>query len=235
MSDNEIKLVTRQETFNDLAVRELAKSRAMCLCAVQFGRCKEHECAKCQDNIRYNNCSSTMNDYDKIRLNKYINDYYMEYSRNPGRWSSFNGLLKLLLGWLACVVIIIMITYAILSALPRARPDKNDSDIINTLTLTHRYIKDINNDSTINCIDYAVSFKYWWDKYYNKNRCIFVRNYNWKTGFHHLFVKVDDVLVEPWCSNKYMYLMEDNWSNKYNPKYNIEGETKWMEELINAY
>ena len=41
--ENEMRLVTRQETFNDFAVRELAKGRSACICRIQFGRCKKKE------------------------------------------------------------------------------------------------------------------------------------------------------------------------------------------------
>ena len=54
--ENEMRLVTRQETFNDFAVRELAKGRSACICCIQFGRCKKSECASCQIHAEYENC-----------------------------------------------------------------------------------------------------------------------------------------------------------------------------------
>ena len=47
LDENEIKIVTRQETFNDLAVRELAQARAKCICRVQNKRCNKSKCSTC--------------------------------------------------------------------------------------------------------------------------------------------------------------------------------------------
>ena len=53
MSDNEFRLVTRQESFNDFAVRELAKGRAACICKLQFGRCTKNDCKYCRIHAQY--------------------------------------------------------------------------------------------------------------------------------------------------------------------------------------
>ena len=71
--ENELKFVHREETFNDLAVRELAAGRSACICRIQFGRCTKDECASCDIGRQYRNCYNQMNDYDKqVSRNMYL-------------------------------------------------------------------------------------------------------------------------------------------------------------------
>ena len=70
--ENELRFVHREETFNDLAVRELAAGRSACICRIQFGRCTKEECASCEIGRQYRSCYNQMNDYDKQRLSKYV-------------------------------------------------------------------------------------------------------------------------------------------------------------------
>lgn len=86
--DDEIRLVTREETFNDLAVRELAKGQAACMCRLQFKRCSKSECNSCPANKKYQNCIAQMSEYDQLRLDSYIATYYAKYSANPDQWMS---------------------------------------------------------------------------------------------------------------------------------------------------
>ena len=87
-NENEIKFVHRQETFNDHAIDELAKTRAACLCKMQFKRCTRAECENCSTFQRLENCLSAMNDYDRSRFNNYVSSYYSNYSSNPMAWMS---------------------------------------------------------------------------------------------------------------------------------------------------
>ncbi|MBQ7538126.1 MAG: hypothetical protein IJT42_04095 [Treponema sp.] len=84
--EKEMKIVTRQETFTDLAVRELGKSRAACVCRLQFKRCKKSECASCPQHKKFQSCVEVMSDYDRLRLDSYTAGYYVEYSSNPMAW-----------------------------------------------------------------------------------------------------------------------------------------------------
>lgn len=90
--DNRVKFVHREETFNDLAVRELAKVRSACLCKVQFERCNKDECKNCYVKKRYDYTVSQMNEYDKSRLSMYITDQYVIDSYNPTAWMSYKRL-----------------------------------------------------------------------------------------------------------------------------------------------
>ena len=91
--DDEIRLVTREETFNDLAVRELAKGRAACMCRLQFKRCSKRECSSCPAKKKYKDCMDQMSEYDQLRLDSYIATYYARYSANPDQWMSHNRFI----------------------------------------------------------------------------------------------------------------------------------------------
>ena len=92
MSD-ELRFVHRKETFNDLAVRELAKSRSACMCRIQFGRCTKNECRTCAVNRRFASCYNELSDYDKQRVHSYAAEKWLEDSRDPSAWCSFSQLM----------------------------------------------------------------------------------------------------------------------------------------------
>ncbi len=91
---DEVRFVHREETFNDVAVRELAKSQAKCLCLLQFKRCVKEKCINCASGQRIRNCKNCMNDYDRERLNNYTSEYYIQYSRNPMAWMSHKQFVR---------------------------------------------------------------------------------------------------------------------------------------------
>jgi hypothetical protein len=78
-------------------------------------------------------------------------------------------------------------------------------------------IKDANKDGLINCIDRALQFK---DHCSYSTRLIW--NYNQKTGWNHLFVRVNGYDFEPMAQNydPNERLMSAYWGKKYDPKYN---------------
>ncbi len=90
---------------------------------------------------------------------------------------------------------------------------------------------DINGDGKINCIDYAISYKLIWDQYNSasKYKCEIVRNKNPNTGMHHLFIRIRNFYTYEWeyIEPQNGIKMELFWGDKYNPAYNILGETEW--------
>ena len=107
-----------------------------------------------------------------------------------------------------------------------------DTFLLNkVLSETHYYVKDVNKDGKVNCIDYAITFKTFWDWIApdgHSINCEIVRNVN--KNFNHLFVRVransrsDWEYVEPQASID-NYRMEDYWGCKYDASCNIYGET----------
>lgn len=245
----ETKFIHREETFQDHAVEELAKSRAACICRVQFGRCTEDECARCTRHQQYTSCYKQFSDYDKARCDHAVAQYYKQYSLWPDQWSSYNGIVKRL--FLISVVAFVMFTLIVCAVLfvaadlPYAGPNKKsyinyetDDRIIRVIKEVQSKVYDLNGDHKVNCIDYTLAFKVIWDRHYENYRCEIIRNKN--GSFHHLFIMVKDGLghdyyVEPWADNPYRYLMTENWtSDTYDPAYNIRGETvRWLNEYKN--
>ena len=99
--------------------------------------------------------------------------------------------------------------------------------------LTHKQVRDVDKNHRINCVDYAVIFKYVWDTNTEKGKsfnCQIIRNKNPENGFHHLFIRVrvnsksEWIYIEPQA--KYPNLdMTKYWGTRYDPKYNIYNET----------
>lgn len=250
MGDKEFKLVTREETFNDLAVRELAKGRAACICRIQFGRCTKEECSGCLIHKQYAECYNQLSDYDRQRLATYVSEAWQEESLFPEQWMSskryVTHILKVLLA-IALGAGLIMLALCMTNAMnPKAEPyepyvdlyELNESRlntmIISTLRVSQATVEDFNNDGDINCVDYACNFKREWDSLWPDEawRCLLVRNVN--GYFHHLFAHIrgygmQDIEIETWAKDPYRYRMSVNWRGEYNPKYNIYGETgRWM-------
>ena len=245
----EIKVVTRQETFNDLAVRELAKSRSACVCKIQFGRCDKTECAHCHIGQQYKNCYNQMTEYDRQRLSSYVAEQYAIDSRHPEGWMTHKHYVTYMLGIiLAMLVFGILVILTVGMVLPGAGPDKDppvpydlDNKIIATIKATQQVVHDVNKDGEVNCIDYTTTFKILWDIHYPelKNNCLIVRNKG--PGMHHLFIHIwykgsHQIEIEPWARNPYRYTMQDNWTDIYDPKNNIYGETsRWLKEVKDGY
>lgn len=247
----EIRIVTRQETFNDLAVRELAEGRSACICKIQFGMCDRTECVHCAIGKQYRNCYKAMNDYDRNRLAGYVAKQYVIDSRYPEQWMRHTDYVRYFNKWygivLAFVIFFVLVIGVFMvgpSDTPNKKQDKLPSAIEKMIVVSmlraQLDIKDLNLDGKINCIDYSCMFKLVWDNYFpeNKDYCLIVRNKG--PGIHHLFISIwwqgSRIDVEPWASDPYKYLMTDNWTDVYNPDNNIYGETKeWLKEIKNEW
>lgn len=240
----ELHVVTRQETFNDYAVRELAQSKAACLCRIQFKRCKLDKCAACETYKHLTNCKNCMSDFDRERLQHYTSVYYMEYSRNPMAWMSHKEYKRyyarftfLLVLFLALMLLLPMILIGPLDT-PNNDIDYNAA-IVNTIKAAQSQVYDVDGDNKVNCVDYAIMFKIVWDSSYPrlKYNCTIIRNVNWLTDMNHLFICVIDsrgnnIWIEPGTYDPNIYLMEDIWEERYDPLCNYYGETEyWLREV----
>ena len=243
---DDFRVVYRQETFDDLAVRELAKCKAACICRIQYGRCSRRECKHCAQEQRYRNCYNQMDDFNKERLGNYVGQYYSLYSSNPTGWKSFRYLVSesfmfLLLILLCCIVPVLIWICSEPQASPSGGIPKDlDQKIVYCMKYAQQRVYDRNLDQKVNCIDYTITFKEQWDAMYPKQKsiCFIIRNKSSHyKKFHHLFIGIyymgGYIFVEPWAADPERYLMIENWDRRYDPKYNIYGETeKWMKEKI---
>ena len=255
-NNNEIRFVHRQETFSDLAVRELAESCAACICRLQFKRCTEDECENCREGIGFRNCYNQMSDYDRQRLNTYLRKAYADYSEHPEMWRTFWGnvwhVILAIIGFFAAFVLIALLLRGTECDRPNKRQPIKDSyasitkemhsKVSNNIRYTSLNIFDVTADGKKNCQDYSILFYlYWQDRFpEDKDRVFFVRNKNPYNGMNHLFIYMIDYdgrgfYLEPWADVPTRYLMFDSWTSRYNPKYNeIMPAERYLERAVNA-
>ena len=255
-NNNEIRFVHRQETFSDLAVRELAESCAACMCRLQFKRCTEDECENCHEGIGFRNCYNQMSDYDRQRLNTYLRKAYAEYSEHPEMWRTFWGnvwhVILAIIGFFMAFVLIALLLRGTECDRPTKRQPTKDSygsislamktKVINNIRYTQYNVYDVTSDGKKNCQDYTILFYLFWQDRYpeDKDRIFFVRNKNNFTGMNHMFIYMVDYdgkgfYLEPWAVNYNKFLMFDNWDYEYNPAYNeIKPEEYYLKRAVNA-
>ena len=129
-----------------------------------------------------------------------------------------------------------------LSSLFRYNYYVNDGAIRDVLKSTRSKVYDRDGDGLVNCIDYTITFKKEWDVVMSPNQCEIVRNYDkgGRSKMNHLVVRVrlasdgEWLYVEPQARhNKRNYKMNDFWGARYDPKYNLFGETNyWLKECV---
>lgn len=253
---DEMRFVHREETFDDLAVRELAKSRAECLCRLQFGRCSRSECASCQLHRQYVSCFAAMDDYNRTRLSTNISACWSLFSQNPEAWMSrkalARGVVRYIVGMVAVLLLAVLpvacMGCSTAAALPARRPsgmlpsevtaqtaadlDAIDRMVSDAIRDTASLVSDVNGDGRINCVDRAVTFKRIWDaRHPEMSRCEIVRN---RTGsFHHVFIGIATsdfmLFIEPGAPVPETHEMHRVWGEEYDPRNNVYGETEmWM-------
>lgn len=217
MANDGIKIVHREETFNDHAVGELADARAQCICRLQFGRCTRNECKSCPHHAHFMSCYDNMNDYDKMRTDSKTAQYYGRYSLDFESFMSYKQVksfnMKIMLFLVFCIALLIglcmmgnaveykrVITQEDKLNAPEPKIKAKHQDVSMETTINVRRILrivqetvyDLDDDGWVNCVDHAVLFKIVWDKYFEPKDCIIVRNRNPRVGMLHLFVAVFD-------------------------------------------
>jgi hypothetical protein len=99
--------------------------------------------------------------------------------------------------------------------------------------------KDNNGDGLINCIDFAIQF---YEKYPYKDNIRIIVNHNREINFHHLFVYVAGVAIEPMALVRPRYIGQslqvgvgNYWTGKYNPRYDSDVTEHWSAIRVNQY
>ncbi|MDR1046535.1 MAG: hypothetical protein LBL64_02065 [Treponema sp.] len=142
------------------------------------------------------------------------------------------------------IVLSIMLTMWIFRMImPKPEPQQsanhNEIHAVNIFrTLLRIYPVDMNGDGKITCIDYAIEF---YNIYPLQDSVQIVVNHNYARNWHHLFVYVDGVAVEPSAAlapgkdgNIYVN-MESFWGDVYNPKYDTDVTAYWDLIKYNKY
>jgi hypothetical protein len=105
-------------------------------------------------------------------------------------------------------------------------------------TLRRIQVADMDGDGLRNCIDYAIQF---YNIYPDRNKVRIIHNDNKETGWSHLFVSVDGIMVEPSAyldktNIEKWFGMSKFWGAEYDPGWNkditydierIKAGTRW--------
>lgn len=241
--NDEQKIVIKNETFEDTAVRELAKTGARCMCLIQFGRCKKEWCKTCEKNRSLSRCLSCLTDYDRQRYDNYRAEFYCDYSARPDAFMRHKEYKRYYTRiFVAMFVIILFILGSLCLAGDRPNGYKKVAtqeevdyetsiEIQEAILTVQRNIKDVNEDGKVNCVDHAIMFYLYWSEYCGV--CEIVQNI--KPGvMNHLFVQVKYkdkwIEIEPWTAVPGDYMMYKCWEpDTYDSRYNLYGKTdEWL-------
>ncbi len=215
----------------------LGRIKAQCIVDKKLHVCNA-DCAHCNTYHRLHNCYEQLDDYHKLLVDDNARSYIPrleELTRHEIRQRK-NTMYKRVV--LIIIAVLVLLTVCTQSCHAYTRTYDNyialDEEICATLKRTHSQVHDVDGDGKVNCVDYAVIFKRQWDRYYDSKRCEIVRNNNSMLGWYHLFViclPKNDIFwwhVEPQADAD-NYEMLDYWyaSGKYNPLFNVYGETQY--------
>lgn len=222
------------ETEYDKAVTALAQSLARCSWCRNNNTSK---CTTCSTKIMQTNVYNSLSDMDRLRVQN--EQAAIEAANPPPHEETFKEKLDVTLSsiWsclpsilllIAVIVILVVIQYNVNATTP------GYNKIQTCLKTTVANIRDVNDDNKINCLDYAIVFKYTWDANNNPADCELVRNLH--KDFNHLFVRIkwnnEWVYVEPsayFYGCMYAYTMQEFWGDRYDSRYNFYNETEyWM-------
>jgi hypothetical protein len=98
------------------------------------------------------------------------------------------------------------------------RRDGTTPDVM--VTAAKRFIRDVDHNYVIDCIEYAVMFA----TIFPSAKIIW--NYNPSTDMNHLLNQWDGMYIEPQASEG-KWKPEDVWGARYDPKYNQDATYKW--------
>lgn len=230
-------IIFEHYTNMDRNIDELAKVKGNCLYFREHKLCSR-SCDNCSVNNKLGICYRELSLCDQLRLDRYAEEVYAQreyfHNKHMTRTKQQMNIIKFVV--IVGLVVLLLLMGGILRAQSYTLDYyKDDWRIKHILQLTHIFLDDVNGDYTINCIDYAVTFKILWDENYPPELCTIVRNKNPRNGFHHLFNAVKGVpgskwlYVEPQVFDRYK--MSDVWCDMYDDMFNRVLETdKWLNE-----
>ena len=246
------------ETEFDKNNKIIGEAKADCMLLLEFKRCQRGNCPSCSRHLLINDLYNKSASIDKLAIDKIAaNTYAIRYQIYKDRYKKILGTtlkglkdttkMILLLGFgVLCVILVFLLGngwFHKTSYYPRevlySESTLNDERLYDVLSplykQTHYYITDVDKNGEINCVDYSITFKILYDMNqtidWYKGNCEIVRNSN--EDFQHLFIRVR---YDPYSEWEYIEpqnispaTMDSVWGMKYNPIYNIYGETnKWI-------
>ena len=232
-----MKLSIEKLTSMDKNINVLIETKGRCDALLYTGECHAVDCKRCSKHKNFYACYNALPICDKLRVDngsKPIAANYIMAHRALQRDRAAG------IGGIAIIAAMLIGGLALVGARADTLPDyrtsdvynyyQNDDYLIKVLNKTHKYIYDVNKDGTINCIDYAKTFKRIWDQTYpaGTNNCEIVWNVNEAKHFNHLFIRCRPhkhtywLYVEPQAHIN-DYKMTDYWGDKYVFTYNYYG------------
>lgn len=122
--DNETRFVHRAETYTDVAIDELGKSRALCMCNKLFGRCTEDECVQCNKEKDFVDCFNSLSAYDQLRVKNRITYYFAHLQNNVDAYTPLSH------DFLSIIIVFILL-FAIV-AIPLAYTENMTYDLVDS-------------------------------------------------------------------------------------------------------
>lgn len=252
----EEKIVIKNETFTDIAIKELADVKARLLIYKFYHM--ENKAHKLPAFQQLDHCYSQMNDYDKMRVDSRAADLFGKYMQKPDGFMPYAVLkrryfkcwLMLFISFLLTAYLFVFFEgtqsiYNIVTELAEQPEDKPplyqphnidmEQAVHNTILELDKIVYDISEQNgLLNCTDYAIEFKILWDMKYPGIPCHVVWNIN-PGIINHLLVEINGQYYEPWSANypKGKHDMQSVWgkSGRYDPKYNQDGSS-WYNMYI---
>jgi len=210
----------------------IARFKAQCILDKKLHVCNG-KCSACEKYSRLQRVYNSLDDFQRLCVDDDVRSYVI--SLEPLTKAEIRQRRKPMYKRLLLVVILAaVIVFACRGKLhAQDRYTELHAEILATLERTHSQVRDVNKDGLVNCIDYAVTFKRQWDKYYDPARCGIEHNQNYTTGWNHLFVRcfpkdsIFWVSVEPQATGA-VYDMYTYWGDKYWGVYDYDDTEYWL-------
>lgn len=255
----ELKIVHREETQNDWMIQEIARTKAACICRLQFKRCSKDSCNNCASYKRYKNVVAGLSEYDKYRLDHYVSQAYTQYSLKPAFWLPHKKLIARTL-WYAIVVTAFIGIICLMASCKKAAPPKDravfyvtEEDVykypevkqciataMDAVVIAREIVWDITGDGEVNCQDkcfltYRILKKIWGDLFYDIK--IVWNHNNPNSSMNHVFIEVwfsENIVaeIETTCLDPSFdcIFVKDIWGKTYDRRYNTYDVWKWYKQ-----
>ena len=234
----------------DKNLSALAYVKAKCLFNLH-GRntCSPAQCEMCDVQQGFDSCMGELPVCDRLRVMTQADDIFASMQQRHmyyTRWRKATPVtaieraafgIKMFVGMLAMLmgVVLLIMAFAKMSAYNTLKPTTVSKYILPVLDNVEGNLRDTNGDGLVNCIDYAIVYKELWDSTVPQELqdcCEIVRNYNKAGGMNHLFIRVREDGEQKWLflepqGDRASYAIPDIWRWKYDPQYNLYGETSW--------
>ena len=191
----------------------------------------------CEYNQKYNTCNkvcegcaynyapifSMMPPHMQASVIRYSDMYYMQFVNNKEAAIHERKQTKIIIICVAALVVLLVMLcmFLMFKNISYAKVTYSDDTISEAICKVKENIKDINKDGEINCQDYSIMFKLYWDSHYDKDDChimyTVLKNIPTKREQPHCFVKVRKdgrwIYIEPQAIRG-DYTLDTFWGNK---------------------